>query len=91
MLVGWCIIIYLIAIFPSNIYAAVQRIPFGGHSIGPRYLLVRLPLQGLLIGWTYLFTVKRFLNTSKFRKILSRLSISAWAKRLSREMTNQEK
>jgi len=56
--VGWCIIIYLMAIFPSNIYAAVQRIPFGGHSIGPRYLLVRLPLQVLLIGWTYSFAVK---------------------------------
>jgi uncharacterized membrane protein len=56
--VGWCIIIYLIAILPSNIYAAVQRIPFGGHSIGPRYLLVRLPLQVLLICWTYSFAVK---------------------------------
>jgi uncharacterized membrane protein len=57
-LVGWLIIAYLIAIFPSNIYAAVQRIPFGGHSIGPRYLFVRLPLQVLLIVWTYWFAVR---------------------------------
>ncbi len=56
--VGWIIIIYLIAIFPSNIYAAIQRIPFGGHSIGPRYLFVRLPLQLLLILWTYWFAVR---------------------------------
>lgn len=57
-LVGWLIIAYLIVIFPSNIYAAVQRIPFGGHSIGPRYLFVRLPLQVLLIVWTYWFAVR---------------------------------
>src|SRR5215468_4211431 len=29
---GWMIILYLIAIFPSNVYAATHRIPFGGHS-----------------------------------------------------------
>src|SRR5215469_18544336 len=32
--VGWTVIIYLIAIFPSNVYAAVQRISVGGHSMG---------------------------------------------------------
>jgi len=41
--IGLSIVAYLILILPSNIYAAVQLIPFGGHSIGPRYLLVRLP------------------------------------------------
>src|SRR5207248_5777684 len=56
--VGLCIIGYLIVIFPSNIYAASHRISFGGHSIGPRYLLVRLPLQLLLIWWTYWFAVR---------------------------------
>lgn len=56
--VGWMVILYLIAIFPSNIYAAVQRIPFGGHSLGPRYLFARLPLQVLLIAWTYWFAVR---------------------------------
>jgi uncharacterized membrane protein len=57
-LVGWMIVIYLIVIFPSNIYAATQRISFGGHSIGPRYLLMRFPLQLLLILWTYWFCAR---------------------------------
>jgi uncharacterized membrane protein len=56
--VGWSVIIYLIVIFPSNIYAAVRRIPFGGHSMGPLYLFVRFPLQMLLILWTYWFSVR---------------------------------
>jgi uncharacterized membrane protein len=56
--VGLCIMGYLIVIFPSNIYAARYRIPFGGHSMGPRYLLARLPLQLLLIWWTYWFAVR---------------------------------
>jgi uncharacterized membrane protein len=51
------IIAYLVLISPSNTYAAVQRIRFGGHSMGPRYLLVRLPLQILLVCWVYWFTV----------------------------------
>ena len=55
---GSMIIVYLVMIFPSNIYAAVQRISFGGHSMGPRYLLVRSPLQLLLIVWTYWFCVR---------------------------------
>lgn len=55
--VGWMIVFYLIAIFPSNIYATIHRIPFGGHSIGPRYLFARLPLQLLLVLWTYCFCV----------------------------------
>jgi uncharacterized membrane protein len=56
--VGLFIIAYLIAIFPSNVYAAIRRIPFGSHSVGPKYLFARLPLQLLLISWTYWFTVR---------------------------------
>jgi uncharacterized membrane protein len=56
--VGWIIVLYLIVIFPSNVYAAVQRISFGGHAMGPRYLFVRFPLQLLLILWTYWFCVR---------------------------------
>ncbi|HEY5706603.1 MAG TPA: hypothetical protein VIS96_13625 [Terrimicrobiaceae bacterium] len=57
-LVGFVIIAFLVAIFPSNIYAAMRRIDFGGHSAGPRYLLVRAPLQLLLIFWTYWFVLR---------------------------------
>jgi uncharacterized membrane protein len=57
-LLGFTIIGFLIAVFPSNVYAAVRRIEFGGHSAGPRYLLVRAPLQLLLILWTYWFLLR---------------------------------
>ena len=55
--VGWMIALYLIAIFPSNVYAAIHRIPFGGHSMGLPYLFARFPLQLLLVLWTYWFCV----------------------------------
>jgi uncharacterized membrane protein len=57
-LVGFTIIGFLIAVFPSNIYAAIRRIDFGGHAAGPRYLLVRAPLQLLLVLWTYWFVLR---------------------------------
>ena len=52
---GLSIIGFLIAVFPANVSAAVRRIPFGGHSAGPAYLLIRAPVQLLLIVWTYWF------------------------------------
>ena len=55
---GLTIIAFLVAVFPSNVYAALRRVDFGGHSAGPRYLIVRAPLQLLLILWTYWFVVK---------------------------------
>jgi len=57
-LVGLTIIGFLIAVFPSNIYAAIRRVDFGGHAAGPRYLLARAPLQLLLILWTYWFVLR---------------------------------
>jgi uncharacterized membrane protein len=56
--VGQAIIGFLIAIFPSNIYSAIRRVDFGGHAAGPRYLIVRAPLQLLLILWTFRFVLK---------------------------------
>lgn len=55
---GIVLCVFLIVILPSNIYAAIQRIDFGGHGVGPMYLLVRIPLQLFLIGWVYWFTVR---------------------------------
>ena len=52
---GWLLLLVL----PSNVYAAFQRIDFGGHGAGPAYLLVRVPLQLFLIGWIYWFAVKQ--------------------------------
>lgn len=56
---GICLCVFLVAVFPANVFAAVNRIEFGGHSVGPVYLLVRLPLQLLLIGWAYWFAVRK--------------------------------
>jgi uncharacterized membrane protein len=56
--VGIITIGFLILVFPCNIYAAIRRVDFGGHSAGPSYLLVRTPLQLLLILWTYWFMLR---------------------------------
>jgi uncharacterized membrane protein len=57
--VGVALCIFLLLILPSNVYAAFQRVDFGGHGAGPIYLLVRIPLQFLLIGWIYWFAVRQ--------------------------------
>ena len=48
----------LIVFFSANVYAAFNRVGMGGHVWGPIYLLIRAPLQILLIGWTYWFAVR---------------------------------
>ncbi len=55
---GLFIIAMLIGLLPFNIYGAVTRAPFGGHSWGPVYLLLRIPLQVILIAWAYRFAVR---------------------------------
>ncbi len=52
-----CIVV-LILFFPGNIYAAINGVGPGGHQWGPVYLLVRSPLQALLIFWGYWFAVR---------------------------------
>jgi uncharacterized membrane protein len=56
--VGMAVIVFLVAVFPGNLYAAINRVDFGGHSGGPAYLLVRAPFQLLLIAWAYWFAVR---------------------------------
>jgi uncharacterized membrane protein len=58
-LTGMVLCVFLILILPSNIYAALQRVDFGGHGAGPIYLLLRIPLQFFLIGWIYWFAVRQ--------------------------------
>lgn len=58
-LTGICLIAFLILVLPANMYAAVHRVEMGGHSVGPMYLLIRVPLQLMLIGWTYWFAVRK--------------------------------
>ena len=46
-----------IIFFPVNIYAALNGIGLGGHQWGPVYLLIRGPLQIILIAWAYFLCV----------------------------------
>jgi uncharacterized membrane protein len=49
----------LILFFPANIYAAINHIPLGGHAWGPAYLLIRAPLQAIILFWVYWFTIRQ--------------------------------
>lgn len=55
---AWIAIAFILAATPLNIYAASRRVRFGGHSAGPAYLLIRLPVQLLLIAWLWYFVLR---------------------------------
>jgi uncharacterized membrane protein len=48
-------IAFLALVTPLNVYSAVRGVKFGGHGDGPTYLLIRIPLQVLLITWIWWF------------------------------------
>ena len=54
------LLVMLAGLLPANIYSAIHRIEFGGHSAGPVYLLVRVPFQVLTMWWTYFATELRW-------------------------------
>jgi uncharacterized membrane protein len=54
-------IAFLFLATPLNVYSANRRVNFGGHSAGPAYLLVRLPLQIFLIAWIWWFALRTYL------------------------------
>jgi uncharacterized membrane protein len=56
---GLCLVAFLILVFPANVYAALHHVDIGGHAAGPAYLLIRLPLQLVLIVWAWWFAVRR--------------------------------
>lgn len=51
---AWGIILLLIAVFPANVYMAMNTEKF--PDINPLLLYLRLPLQFLLIVWVYWHT-----------------------------------
>jgi uncharacterized membrane protein len=67
-LAGACLLLMLIGMLPSNVYAAMNHVPFGGHGAAPAYLLVRVPFQALVIGWVFVATDQR----SVLRDVLGR-------------------
>jgi uncharacterized membrane protein len=56
---GWVAAGMLVLFFPVNIYAAIHHIPMGGHAWGPVYLLIRAPLQVIILLWVYWFTIRQ--------------------------------
>ena len=58
-LTGLLLIVMLICLLPANIYSAINRVEFGGHSAGPAYLLLRVPFQLLVIWWIYFATEQK--------------------------------
>ncbi|HRO58544.1 MAG TPA: hypothetical protein PK177_05165 [Burkholderiaceae bacterium] len=57
-LAGWLAAVVLVLFFPANVYAAIERVPMGGHAWGPVYLLVCAPLQVAILAWVYWFTIR---------------------------------
>ncbi|RUO38622.1 hypothetical protein CWE13_02970 [Aliidiomarina shirensis] len=51
-------IVVFVVFFPANIYAALNSVGMGGHQWGPVYLLIRAPLQLVLIAWAYYMCLK---------------------------------
>ncbi|SFS46422.1 DoxX family protein [Marininema halotolerans] len=51
-LAGWVSAIFLVLIFPANIYSAIAQVPFPGQNeANPVALWIRLLFQPLLIIW----------------------------------------
>ena len=53
---AWSLIALLIAVFPANIYMALNPQIFS--EISPMAQYIRLPIQLVLIAWAYWFTKK---------------------------------
>ncbi|GMM87004.1 hypothetical protein ABMY35_20195 [Pseudoalteromonas sp. BZB3] len=51
-------ILIFVLFFPANVYAALNSVGLGGHQWGAVYLLIRAPLQIILIAWAYFLCVK---------------------------------
>lgn len=52
------LIIFFVAILPANIAGSLKQVGFGGMETGAPYLLFRIPLQILFIGWAYYFGIR---------------------------------
>jgi uncharacterized membrane protein len=56
-LAAWSLALLLVAIFPANVYAALEQVGMGGHRQGPSYLWFRAPLQLFLLAWIVYFGI----------------------------------
>lgn len=53
-----CLFVFLLAVLPANVYAALNHTGLGGHVEGPSYLSQRVPLQLLFLAWTWYFGIR---------------------------------
>jgi uncharacterized membrane protein len=54
---AWGLIALLIAVFPANLYVALENVPIGGRAEGLGiWNWVRLPFQALFIAWAWVYT-----------------------------------
>jgi len=54
---AWCLALFLVAVFPANVFAAIHEVGFGGHREGLRYLWFRAPLQAAFLAWVVYFGI----------------------------------
>ena len=54
VMAAWGLVLLLIAVFPANIYMYQSK--GAGMKINPTFLLIRLPLQLVLIAWAFYYT-----------------------------------
>ena len=53
---AWILVVLFIAVFPANIYQAVNDIAVPGLPHDPPLIWLRLPFQALLVAWAWWFT-----------------------------------
>jgi len=56
---GWAAAAMLVMFFPVNVYAALNHIPMGGHAWGPVYMMIRGPVQVIILFWLYWHTIRQ--------------------------------
>ncbi len=59
-LAGICLVLLLVAMFPGNVYAAVNEVPFRGEAPTPLWL--RTPIQLFFIGMVWWAAVRKSLG-----------------------------
>lgn len=53
---AWGLIALYVAVFPANIYMAVNNVQPGDMDVNPLMLWLRLPMQAIPIAWAYWMT-----------------------------------
>lgn len=69
---GWLLIVFLVLIIPSNIYATIKHVNLENATFdgdGPNYLWYRIPLQFFFIAWIYFSCIKP-INGITVKKLL---------------------